>query len=223
MEEFLVGVGATSSAFAIVIGLRGAVLAVTRWFRQRSVARDLRARLGRLAKLDTRLAAVAVDLEDLQTQGTGWGGWDLPPRNLGAYWTYLVGLQEELEFTIAEVRAIDAEGPSERLRADIEELADVLRRAAELYESGSAAAYRAAEGRALGISAGGRAPIKPLQEADLALAQLLRLRTQLLFRTCCQRLTGRPGEGWGVWPIYEWEIERLRNRDLWRGSPKPIA
>lgn len=216
------GVGVTSSGVAIVAALAGVLLATRRWSRRRAVSVKLAGHLGRLAKIDRRIAALAVDLEQRQTEGTGWGGWDLPPPHLQSHWTYLDGLQGELEFTIAEVRALDAEVSGERLRGDVEELADVLRRVARLYRAGSAASYRASEGKPTGNSAGGSAPIKPLQEVDLAPAESLRLRTQLLFRTCHYRLAGSAGREWAEWPIYEWEAARLEGQDLWGGSPRPI-
>lgn len=216
------------AAIAIISFAWGAHAGAQEVQRRRKLRRDLAELLQflrRLVRLDRRLCAVVAELDDRLAAGAAWEGPDAWPRPLKGRLIYLDGMIDELDRAIAQVRALEADGSTERLRADIERLARVLREAADEYQSGTFCSYREFEGEAITLDRRGAFETTPtLHTSSERRVRELRDEATLLFRTCWYRLDAdHTAERYkAVWPVERHEAQHINTAAVWATEPNPI-
>ena len=168
---------------------------------------------------------MAVLLEKRLVEGVGWAGWNVWPDRLKGELIYLENLQGEAEESTAYLRALDASGGLERLRSDTEEIASCIAAVAQLYFDGTLHAYREASGESLQRGASGAMPVLVLTDDGAVEVEVLRARTNLLFRTCLHRF-GTPQHDpiadRARWPLLQWESADADADRLWGSEPRPL-
>ena len=182
--------------------------------------------LRRLARLDRRLCALVAELDERLTVGTGREGPDAWPRPLKGRLTYLDATIDELERTVAQVRAVEADGATERLRADVERLSRVIRDAASEYLSGTVCSYREGRGQPIYSAQAGSFAITPtLHGTQALLVRELPEEATMLFRTCWYRLQADSmAERYrALWPIEQHEVSHINTEAVWRTEPHPVG
>lgn len=221
MNDFATMVGAVASAIAIA----SAVIGVTVWWQQRRVRGDLGTLAYRLLRLDRRLVALAVELDDLLARGVGWHGIAIEPPMLRGHLTYIWAQIDELEWARARVRSLPARGATERIRETVEEAIEALRRAFVIYFEGSMSAYRETGGEPIEPGATGRDPTAALV-ASPASHELPELRKsmELAIRTVAYQLDAhRVAETYRCrWPATRMEVAAVAKTDLWGSEPRPL-
>jgi hypothetical protein len=220
LNDFATILGAIASAAALV-----AVAAqVWSWIQQGRRRRRLDEHLHRLWRLDRRLVALISEVEARLTNGVGWYGFSIWPPALRGHLIYLAGLLDELERTTAELRSLDADGPVERLRHDLERLTVVMHEAGELYERGIIDRYRRSNGAAVGVSPAGREPTPALEEEQVDRVERLRREAQLLFRTAYHQLhRENVAERYRTeWPTLHRAFRQPTDPDLWGSEVRPM-
>ena len=222
VETFASTLGALAAAAALL----GVLAHARRVWQARRCKAHLAAQLQRLAKLDRCLAAVAIEVDQALGRGVGWYGPRTAPPALVGHLNYLYGIRDELDFTTAELRALNSSRSVKRMLSDIEELTELMRQAADAYIQGIWAAYRNTRGTAIPYeTAGEGSPTATLRPEDVEKARWRKGRVQLLFRTTICRLWRNP---LGVGYRNEWPAE-LRPQpdeptgDLWQGMPRPLT
>jgi hypothetical protein len=214
-------IGGVAAGLAIFQGIGLAVA----WVRRSYVRNRLQGALRRFIRLDRRLTALVAEVTWKFRDGVGWTGWAIWPKPLEGHFTYMANLATELEHDIAAVRGLDADASLERLRADVEELGECLRRAYEIYTDGSIRAYQQSDGEPIPFSATGRALVAPLRDADGAELSQLRRRVRLLVRSAAYQLKE---EEWAHLPAGEWAFTETElptdTENLWAaGEPRPFS
>ncbi len=202
VAEILPVVAVIAAALAIWKGLLEAV----RWLRRRRVRYSLKRRLIELYALDRELCEVVVEADHRLVEGPGWSGWAIWPDRLAPLLDRLLHLTLELDGMRARTRAQWAEGPSERLRDDIEQLVTSLRKATSLYMRGIIQKYRENEGKPFMWSASGRALTHTLTNEDAREeVEQLKRTAQLLFRSSAYQLGLKDAAERDValWPLEE--------------------
>jgi hypothetical protein len=171
-----------------------------------------------------RITALAADLDAAFTTGVGWAGWEIWPHALGGRITYLDGTIDGLERDRAAIRAIDATGSTERLRQDIERMAEILRTVATTYRAGTIESYRLCNGEPIPSGAAGREDTPALGSNPGWKVGELRDEFTLLARTVRHRLDDEHGAErlTARWPITRAECEAIRATDSWGSEPQPI-
>lgn len=209
-------IASIAAALAIWKGLLEAI----RSLRRRRARSSLKKRLIELYDLDRELCRAAVEADHCLAHGPGWTGWEIWPEELSPLLYRLRQLRFELDSMRARVRAQWAEGPIERLRDDIEQLASSIRRAADLYLQGTIKSYREGEGKPLMWSALGRGPTRTLAGAEAVNeAEALQQAVKLLFRSGAYQLNLRDlaeQDDVALWPLQEQHSIALQEP-----SPKP--
>lgn len=207
---------------ASVVALAAATVSGWRWWETHRARRLLTGWVHRLYRLDRRLVAVVCELDAALAVGVGWAGWAIWPHQLAGRITYLDGLVDDLERSRAELRAIDANGGTERLRADVERMADLLRLAAVTYRAGTIESYREVDGAQMPPGATGREPTPTLGTNDVAAFAALRDEFTLVARTVAHRLDdGDRAERYrALWPVQRSECA-LDIEQLWGSEPRP--
>lgn len=166
MDSFGPILGAVASALAIF----AAALAAWRWNRARRQRNRLGQTVAGLQAAASTLRSTVVQIDHRMSDGVGWAGWDIWPDDLGLHITTLDELILNAEATAARARGMAVEPGLERLRADVEQCALLLRLGAEVYRSGTIANYRAIEGKPVPPGHGGRdvtAAVHPDNENDV--------------------------------------------------------
>jgi len=180
MDNFGAVLGGVASALAIF----AAAIAVWRWTRAWRQRRRLRHTVGEIQEAATDLRTTVVQIDHAMSEGVGWAGWAVWPDRLGLHLRALNELILDAEATAARVRGTDVEPRLERLRGDVEQCSLLLRRAAEVYRSGTITNYRAIEGRPVPPGATGRDVTAALHlEDENQLRQVCRDFTHLV-RSC---------------------------------------
>lgn len=112
-------IGGVAGGLAIV----AAVLALLRWGRGVRVRQQLRLVLETLRDYDALLSRGVRAIESAFESGVGWRGWAIWPEGLAEHLNRLETIDDTLDELIAHLRAVDAHGSNERVRAVLEELA----------------------------------------------------------------------------------------------------
>lgn len=216
---FVEVIGAAASAVA----LAGTSIGVGRWWRTRRVHRLLTMWVGKLLRYDRRIVALVGELDVAFDAGVGWTGHSIWPHELGGRIAYFDGLIDDLERARAELRAIDASGGTERLRADVERMAEVLRAAARTYRAGTIESYRDSNGAAIQYGASGRDVAPTLGSNSISEFGAVRDEFTLLARTVAYRLGEEDrAEGYrAIWPVFRGECVADIDK-AWGGEPRPI-
>lgn len=215
-------IGGVAAGLAVIQGISFALA----FLRRRHIRNRLQATLARFITLDRRLTALVAEITWRLRDGVGWEGWAIWPEPLAAHLTHLRGLINWLERGMATTRALDADASLERLRIDVEELGDLLREVAETYFRGTISAYQMSDGKPIGFSATGRAPIAPLSNENGDQLVEKRRRIRLLFRSTTYRWEREWGElKTAEWAIVEWELpdehDQLLQDELFEGEQPP--
>jgi hypothetical protein len=159
-----------------------------------------------------------VEADHCLAHGPGWTGWEIWPEELYQLLYRLRQIRLDLDGMRARVRAQWAEGPTERLRDDMEQLVSSLRRAADLYLQGTINAYREGEGKPLMWSATGRGPTRTLAGTEAVdEAEALQQTVKLLFRSGAFQLNLKElaeQDNVALWPLQERHSIALRERKL---------
>ena len=223
-------IGGVAAALAIV----SALLIALRWgyqtFRRRQLLDYLRNAVQELHLLDRTLRETIVTMEHGFSAGFDWTGYAV---FTGTLRDCLQGLQEVVvgaSDLTARLRSLDATGADERLRRDVETIADGIRRVAPLYIWGIVRSYRAPTPRTddarggwrvhIPPTATGREPARTLREQDREKVREVRLSLRILFRTLTHRLNMPEfqREGFALWPTYMAEaytdVADLKHTDL---------
>lgn len=141
------------------------------------------------------------------------------PLRIKGEMIYLDELILECEESVAYLRSLDAEGGLERLRADVERLANLIGRAAAIYRQGSLAPEHGSDADDKCL------PIVPSEKV----VELEELKREVagLFRTCGHRygLQHRAPDPVPIlWPVYGRDLHLLPPDDqLWGSEPRPIG
>lgn len=213
----------TISAIAASTVIAAFLLSAWKGWQNRQRRQRLWEHLHRLVRLDRRLVALVVEVDQALGRGVGWIDRDTVPPALGGYVIYLQALIAELEITAADLSAMEANGAVERIRSDLVLLAQRLREAMNMYLTGMLATYRQSCG--VPVAYRPRSCTVVLRAEDVTRARELRLQARLLFRTLLRRLRGEH-----FWNDYEceWPIEVRPSADmgtaeLWRGEPQAMT
>lgn len=174
------------------------------------------------------MTILIIEVDQRLSRGIGWfgqseGNWDNP---LVGHMRYFDGIAVELEHSTADLRAMNAFGSIERLRADLERLTNCLREVADLYHDDSWTAYVDARGES--IEYGREDEIEPtitLRADHLDKIIQLRRQCELLFRTSMYRLYGSDSiSGYEAqWPVESRPNRNLDTDPLWGSEPRPIS
>ncbi|HYI44526.1 MAG TPA: hypothetical protein VE174_03570 [Actinomycetota bacterium] len=155
-------VGGVAAAVAIAGSLFGLGRAAYRRFRRRQFLGRLRGHVTRIRELDELVRSATWDMELLFSKGLPWRGYAIFSDELGDHLNTLQRVAGDTADVVAEIRALDALGADERLRQDVEGLAEGLRRVVPLYIWGIVASYR----KAYSISQSIRHPGNDGEEED---------------------------------------------------------
>lgn len=221
MDVFFSALGALAAITALI----GACGAAQRRLRDRRLKSHLVIQLGRLRRLDRRITALVIEVDQAFGSGLGWHGPLAAPAPISGHMRYFIGLLDELEFSTADLRAMDTSGSVERLRSDMELLASLMRDAIAAYQKGIWAAYRSCKGKPIAYDPEAGAPTVTLRPDDLDEAEDRRRHAELLFRTCLNRFS-RPGAEVTYrthWPTEERPCPHLETDGIWGGEPRPIG
>lgn len=206
-------VGGIAAALAIAGALFGSLAWVYRYVRRKSLLARLRDELRTIQRIDDTLRDATWKMEQLFSNGFPWGGYAIFTGEMGDHLTTLQRLAREAGDAVARTRALDAAGADERLRLDVEGLAEGLRQVVPLYIWGIVSSYRghyrtnerAAKKGLVHIppSATGREPTRTLRLDDRATVRDLRLHLRVLFRSITMRLKidDLDDVAFAAWPI----------------------
>lgn len=222
-------IGGISAALAIAAALFGTVTWLYRHFRRKKLLTHLSNEVRAVQRIDDTLRDRTWKMERLFTDGFPWTGYAIFTGAMGDHLDTLQGTAREVGDVVARTRALDASGADERLRLDVERLAEGLRQVIPLYIWGIVSSYRGnsltteneKEATKQGLvripaSATGREPTRTLRFDDRAMVRDLRLHLRVLFRSITMRLRLEDLDDapFATWPIdmaeaYE-EEARLR-------------
>jgi uncharacterized membrane protein YccC len=205
--DFLAVLGGFASALAIATALT----AVWRWVRRRRQRHRLEDMTQRLQALADEVKTVAVEIDHRHSAGVEWAGIAIWPEALAPLIDALDRLIDESDLLTARARGIAADAATERLRADVERSAAVLRAAADAYRRGAIANYQNHMGKPIPPGATGRDFSAALTPDGAGEVDQLRKSFTLLIRTCLYQL-GRDGDAReyeASWPIRRWEVFEL--------------
>jgi hypothetical protein len=168
-------------------------------------------------RIDDSLRDATWKTELLFSNGFPWAGYAIFTGEMGDHLNTLQRLAREAGDAVARTRAFDAPGADERLRSDVERLAEGLRQVIPLYIWGIVSSYRgnyptpekvsrkaAKEGLVhIPPSATGREPTRTLRLDDRGRVRDLRLHLRVLFRSVIMRLdlVDLKDAPFGFWPI----------------------
>lgn len=214
----------TLGALAAVTALIGASSAAKKSVRDRHLSNRLRIQLWRLRRLDRRITALVIEVDQAFERGLGWRGNRTVPRPISGHMRYFLGLLDELEFSTADLRAMDTSGSVERLRSDMESLASLMRDTIDAYQKGIWATYRSCEGKPIPYDPDDGVPTVALRPDDVEEAETRRRHAELLFRTCISRLAGSDAAGnyRTQWPTEDRPCPHMNTDPIWGGEPRPI-
>ena len=168
---------------------------------------------------------VLLELDQILSKGTGWWG-ELPEdvKPMSGHMRFCIGLTLELEYKVADIRSLDAHGPTERLRSDLERLVVVMRQALEIYQTDIWKRYLAVKGEQIEYASDAREPTVTLETQHIPLLQELRREAEMLFLTSIYRLGASK-----IFASYEvnWPIDRRPGANLdigplWGGDVRPL-
>lgn len=220
LEQWVLLTSAFTGAAAVVTTVRH----VFRRVRAGRTRRRIHELLRRIRRIELRLSALAAELDNRLGRGVTWAGLDIWPIELRGHLVYVRALLEEAERSEAMLRALDASGADERLRADVERLYVIFRQVGREYIDGSMKTYRQHFGEPIEMSAGGREVTLTLADESASAINDLRDEFTTLMRTCLYRLEAdEHAEEYGVyWPIQRFEVERVAELDVWATEPPPL-
>ena len=184
--------------------------------------------LYRLRRLDRRLTVLIIEVDQRLSRGIGWfgsseGNWDNP---LVGHMRYFDGIATELEHSTADLRAMNAFGATERLRADLERLTDSLRKVAEIPTTltrGSRISILAASPSNTGFKMTLSPPLRCDQNTSTRSTNFVARPN--FFRTSIYRLYGNDYiSGYEAeWPVEVRPDKHIDTAPLWGGEPRPIS
>lgn len=221
LQDWVLLTGAFTGAVAVASFFRSTLASI----RERRRRHDLVEWLKRVLRIERRLSALAADLDDISVQGVTWAGWEAWPVEARGHAHYLAGFIDETERAEAAVRALDASGPLERLRADVEQLYVILRVAADHYYEGARRHYRDSNGEPSGAGAAGHEPVAMLADHSVDRVRELRANFVTLARSCLYRL-GHEGHAEALqvrWPIVRSDVTAAHELNVWATEPRPIS
>lgn len=211
------------------ITIVGSALAGRRRWKARQVRTILEISVGRIHRQQRRLGGVIAELDHRLQDGTEWAGWSKWPRELTGGLAYLNGLADEAEREESMIRSLEALGPDERLRQDVEEMHQLIYMVVNACIDGTISSYQRGHGQPIPASANGH-EVSPAfagtSEAELVEA---RRRFTSLMRTCLHRL-GK-GDFWGshraeafesTWTVRRWEVAEIDLNTFWGGEVRPL-
>jgi hypothetical protein len=133
---------------AAAAALGGAIYGLAAWgyraYRRRKLLAELKKETREIRRLDELLRKTTWDMEQLFSKGFPWAGYAIFIGEMGDHLNTLQGIAGETGDVMARVRALEADGADERLRSDVERIADGLRRVTPLYIWGIVQSYRTA-------------------------------------------------------------------------------
>lgn len=210
-------VGGVAGAVAVVAAALGAARGMHRRYQRWRLKEKLRSHVRELLRLDELLRETTMSMDRLFSEGFPWAGYAIFTGEMGRHLQTLQSVASHTADAVADVRSLDASGPEERLRSDVERLAAGLRSVVPLYIWGIVNSYRggfptpekvrnrAAEEGVVRIppSATGREATRVLRGEDRARVRDLRLDLRVLCRTVTKRLKldDEKDEGFALWPI----------------------
>ncbi len=143
---------------------------------------------------------------------------------MSGHMRFCIGLTLELEYKVADIRSLDAHGPTERLRSDLERLVVVMRQALEIYQTDIWKRYLAVKGEQIEYASDAHEPTVTLETQHIPLLQELRREAEMLFLTSIYRLGASK-----IFASYEvnWPIDRRPGANLdvgplWGGDVRPL-
>lgn len=210
-------VGGIAATLAIAGALFATLTWVYRHVRRKKLLARLRDELRTVQRIDDTLRDATWKMEQLFSDGFPWAGFAIFTGEMGHHLNTLQRLVRDAGDAVARTRALDAAGADERLRIDVERLAEGLRQVIPLYIWGIVSSYRgnyptseqiakkaAKEGLVhIPPSATGREPTRTLRLDDRATVRDLRLHLRVLFRSITLRLNLRDLDdgAFAAWPI----------------------
>lgn len=211
-------IGGVAAAVAIAGALYGLIVWTYRHYRRWKLRDQLRTGVREITRLDDLLRKTTWDMDQLFSKGFPWAGYAIFIGGLGDNLNTLQQIAGEIADVMAGVRALEAGGAEDRLRGDVEAIADGLRRVTPLYIWGIVHSYRTAGTTAITESlppddgpndsdfddedaneewsmtvqippsATGREPTRTLKLEDRETVRDLRLALRVLFRSVTARL-----------------------------------
>jgi hypothetical protein len=197
-------IGGVAGGLAIV----AAVLALLRWGRGVGVRQQLRLVLETLRDYDALLSRGVRAIESAFESGVGWRGWAIWPEGLAEHLNRLETIDDTLDELIAHLRAVDAHGSNERVRAVLEELAIDLQTAVATAIAGTIQFYRATEGEPTPRSATLRGYVFTVPPGGELAAEERQRHVALHFRTVSIQLDREIARA----DVAQWPV---RERDLY--------
>jgi hypothetical protein len=137
-------VGGVAAALAIAAALLGAIRWLYRHHRRNKLLDRLRTEVRELDRLDRLLGHSTMQMDQLFTKGFPWAGYAIFDGEMGDHLNTLQQIAGQTADLAARVRALNAQGADERLRGDIEGVAQGLRQVTPLYIWGIVDTYRRA-------------------------------------------------------------------------------
>lgn len=190
------------------MAIAAAFLQLARWLRGLLARKQIRSKLQVLCGLDAELREVVISLDSAFTAGTGWRGMVEFPAALKTLIDRLLSQRQELDRVIAAIRAIWAEGANERARASVEEAAEGLREAVEVYMAGAREKYLDSMGNPIPHGATGRGYTHAIPTGVEESMQRFRRKVRENLRSAVLQLgpSELEDQALAVWPVREWEV-----------------